>query len=812
MFRRTGFGVAALAAATLLLESTLTRLLAVAQFYHFAFLVVSLALLGFGASGSLLSMVPRLVQQAPARLVARCGVAFAITAALAYVVVNLLPFDSYSIAWDRRQVGYFVLYYLALTLPFLCAGIGTGAALAGSRGRSHLIYAANLLGSAAGVLLAPVLLELAGVPAAVLASGLIALLPAVARGIAARRDGPRGRLGASAGIAACAIGLAALIALSALNLSGRGPLGLTLSPYKGLSYAQRYPGSVHLFGRWNAVSRVDVLGDAGTRLLPGLSYTYDGPPPLQIGLSVDGDSLAPVPLTAPEAFAAAPFMPEAIAHDLRPAAQVLILEPGGGLGVTQALAGGAERVTAVLSNPLVRRAIALTDPTADPYASPRVRTVVEPARITLGRDPAAYDLVVLPLTDAYRPVASGAYSLAETYGLTVEALAAALARLKPDGILVATRWLQTPPSEDLRLLATLVEALERLSADSHDALVAYRGIQTVTALIQPDGWSADELAAVRSFAAGRRYDLVWAPDIRADEINRYNRMPAAEHYEAVARLMAAPDRTTFYRSWPYAVTPPTDDRPFFFHFFRWSQTSQVLASLGRTWQPFGGSGYLVLFALLALVLLLSGLLILAPLAFRRAGGVDRDALPLRERVRILAYFGLLGVAFLFVEIPLIQRWLLATGHATYAFTLVVFTLLLGSSLGSAWAHTAWLSRRRAVGVAALLVLLTALAGRPLVEAALGWPMLLRAAAAVISLAPMAVLMGTPFPLGLAWLEARTPGWLPWAWAVNGCASVVASVLAAILALSVGFTAVMCLGAAAYAGALLLLPGSDSQSR
>ena len=175
-----------MAAATLLLESTLTRQLAVAHFYHFAFLVISLALLGFGASGTLLSVAPRLRSIAVERLLAWMGIATAASIAPAYAVINLLPFDSYSIAWDRRQIVYFVLDYLALTLPFVCGGLGIGAALAAGEGRSHRIYAANLLGSAAGVMLAPLVLWLAGVPGAALASVLVAILPASLCGRAGR--------------------------------------------------------------------------------------------------------------------------------------------------------------------------------------------------------------------------------------------------------------------------------------------------------------------------------------------------------------------------------------------------------------------------------------------------------------------------------------------------------------------------------------------------------------------------------------------------------------------------------------------------
>jgi hypothetical protein len=794
MDRRGMLGVAALAAASLLLESTLTRLLAVAQFYHFAFLVVSLALLGFGASGTILVLTPRLRAARVGRLVAWAGIGFGASVAAAYAAVNFLPFDSYSLAWDRRQILYFLLYYLALTLPFLCAGIGIGAALAGTRGRSHLTYAANLLGSAAGVLVAPAVLWLSGVPGAVLISALIGLAPAVL-------DRRSRRMRPLAGLLLLA-GLAGFCALAVLNLGDRAPLAMRISPYKGLSHALRYPGARSLFGRWDSISRVDVVADAGTRNLPGLSYTYPGMPPAQHGLSLDAESLQPISLVAPEAFDAAAYMPEAVAYWLRPGARALIIEPGGGLGILQALAGGADEVVAVEGNPLLRRAVAMTNP-KDPYALPDVRTILESSRSYLrrGGEPGTFDVIDIPLTDAYRPVASGAYSLAESYGLTLESFEDGLARLAAGGILVATRWLQVPPSEDLRLVATVAEALARRGAERPgEALVAYRGIQTLTVLAKLDGWEPEELQRVREFARSRRYDMVWAPDIQPEETNRFNRTPVPQHYQGVRDLLLdfPGGAARFYASHPFAIAPSTDDHPFFFHFFRWGQTPRVLATLGRTWQPFGGSGYLVLLALLALVLVLSAVLIILPLALRKQVVTGQYASGLR--VRVVSYFGLLGLAFLFVELPIIQRWILLFGQPTYAFTAAVLTILLFSGVGSALVRS---PRVHARAIYLMLVVLTctiALAGPYLNQAILGWPTVWRTVMAVASLAPLAFLMGMPFPLGLAWLERSSAPLVPWAWAVNGCASVLASVLAAILALSVGFTAVLLIGAGSYAAA------------
>ncbi|MEA3334425.1 MAG: hypothetical protein U9R25_00830 [Chloroflexota bacterium] len=802
--------VAALSAATLILEGSLLRLLAVAQFYHFAFLVISLALLGFGASGSLLTVSARLQRLPVERLLAGVGVAFLLSTGLAYLVVNLIPFDSYSIAWDRRQIPLFLLYYLALALPFVCSGLGIGGGLAKSPGYTHLVYASNLIGSAIGALLAPLILALAGVPGGALAAGMIGLLAVIL---------VRGRppVGTTDRRWITALLLAAVLTLLSVlgwfNLQGRAILGMTISPYKGLANALRYPGAQQQFQGWNAISRVDGISQAGIRQLPGLSYTYFGTIPEQQGVAVDANTVSPLTEATPETFPAAGYLPEAIAFQLRPNAKTLVVNPAAGLAVLQALAGDAESVTSVLENGLVARAVANMAPDFNVFEDERVRSVIETPRVFLQQDSDSYDIVLFPLADSYRPVTSGAYSLSETYGLTKEAMAAALERLSYDGLLVATRWLQNPPSEDVKLLATAIEALVDQGVESPgDSLAALRGIQTITVLLRPGGWTSQELAALRSFAEEKRFDLVWLPDIQENEVNRYNRLSQPALFEATRTLLDPDQRERFYQVNPYAIRPATDDHPFFFHFFTWRQTREVLGQLGQSWQPFGGSGYLLLLALLALVLVLSILMILAPLLWVGNAQIGQPGWP--AVARTLLYFSLLGVAFLFVEIPLIQRSILILGHPTYAFAVVVISLLFFSGIGSILSGKPDLPSRRLVGALVIVALLTPWVIALISDLLLGLPFGLRALLSGLSLAPLGVLMGMPFPLGLAWLEGKAPGLVAWAWAVNGCASVVASVMAAILALAYGFTVVLSLGALAYGLAWVTLflhkPASASE--
>jgi hypothetical protein len=288
------------------------------------------------------------------------------------------------------------------------------------------------------------------------------------------------------------------------------------------------------------------------------------------------------------------------------------------------------------------------------------------------------------------------------------------------------------------------------------------------------------------------------PGLAEAEINRYNVLEEPVFYQAFRQLLTDPQQV--YDAQTYDVRPTHDDQPFFFHFFRLGQTRAVLQQLGRTWQPWGGSGYFVLVALLAVAVATSGVLILLPLAFLEKGGQGGARKGLRGRT--LAYFGLLGLGFLFVEIPLMQRFILFLDQPIYAFTAVLATMLFFSGLGSLAAPR--LSAQRTLPWLVVAILVYPLGLPWLFQSLLGAPLLVRLLATGLSLAPLGFLMGIPFPGGLAWLRERAPGLIPWAWAVNGCTSVLASVLAAIIALSAGFSWVLAAAALAYAGAWLAL--------
>jgi len=807
----TKLGLFLLSAATLAFEIMLTRLFSVAQFYHFAFMIVSIALLGFGASGTALAIFPALGRKDPQNTLGKLAFATGLSILGAYLLTNELPFDSFSIAWDRRQVAILVLHYVALATPFFFSGMAVGLLLAVFPFSAGQTYAVNLLGSALGCVIALAAPSyLGGEGTVVLSSGLAALGSLVCSGKHRPESNRSFAAKASPAIIAAVLLVTAALDLG-LRLGGRAGLPfleLRLSPYKSLSYTLQQPSAEVIYRRWNAFSRLDLIHSASIHSIPGLSYRYLQPLPRTDGLLVDGDDLCPI--LFPEADSAfTDYLPSAVAYLLRPGASALVLEPRGGLDVFTALALGARGVTAVEVNPMIVEAVGY------PYNDPRVQVVLESDRSYLRRAGNQFDIVVLSLTSSYHPVRSGAYSLAEDYRYTVESFEDALGRLMTDGLLVVTRWLQDPPSEDLRTFALAVTALERDGGDPRMQIVAFRGYNTVTILVRSGAFLPGELQAIRAFTAERAFDLIYAPNINADETNRYNILPESIYYQAFTDLLAASPRQDFYAAYPYDITPPTDDHPFFGHFFKWSQAGQILAELGRTWQPFGGAGYFVVVALLALATLLAGTLILLPLVNRK---ISKNTGPERPSsiLRPLLYFVLIGLAYLFVEIPLIQRFILYLGHPAYAMTTVLFTLLLFSALGSAQADR--LPHQLALGVLIVFLLGVPMLLPPLFARTLGLPFTLRLIITIIVLAPIGLLMGIPFPAGIRWLTktvdrsgTEVPGekssaaaQIPWVWAANGASSVVASILAALLALSFGFSWVLKIGALCYAGAWLTI--------
>jgi spermidine synthase len=796
-------GMGLLSAAVLLSQVALIRVFSIAQFYHFAFLVISLALLGFGASGSLLALWPRL--RAPA-LWPWHAVGFGLATPLAYLLVNALPFDSYAIAWDPAQLALLVADLLVLAVPFVFAGALVGAMLSSAPWRAGRIYAANLAGSAVGAGIAPLALTWLGSERAVLLSAVLGASAALILAGASRPA--NGRAPGRANGWASRASATTLVAAVALLVVLPPQFEIRLSPYKRLSQMRLDPAATILASRQDATARLDIVESSTIHSAPGLSLGFLGDLPVQTGLVIDGDALLPVPQLGPATAALARSVPVAVAHAIRPGGRVLLLGSGGGIDAWAALESGATEVTIVEPNRLVHEALAGDLRAWSGLADdPRIRLEHEQLRAFAQRADERFDLVELTLSDNYRPVSSGAVTLTESYTLTVEAIRSYLRLGDRDGIFVLTRWIQSPPSELLRTLGLVIEALDAQRPIEH--VVAFRSFQTFTFIVKPAAFTPDETTLLLEAIDRLRYDLVLAPTMPPEMLNRYARLERPIDHELAVALATASDRPGFYAAYDFDISPPTDDHPYFFNFFRWQQTPEVLENLGRRWQPFGGSGYLALVVLLVFAASAAAIFVLAPIALRSAFRAAFRSAGARRATRTLGYFAAIGLAYLFVEVALIQRFILVLGHPTLAMAVVVGALLLASGAGS------WLSafipwRGAVVALALVLVLYPWLTGL-VTPALLAAPLAVGSAAVVALIVPVGFLMGVPFARGIAALE-DADALIPWAWAANGSASVVSAVVAAMVALSFGFTPLLAGAGVLYLVAAALIRPRASAAR
>lgn len=764
--------VFAVSIAMLMLQISFTRILSVAQWYHFAFLVISIALFGIGAAGTFLSVFPSLLERELTELLQFLTFIFSLSIILCFLLANIIPFDPFRITWDSMQLVYIMVYYMLLAIPFFFSGMIMTLALSRMKDVGR-IYFSSLMGSGVGSILV--------IPLSVLgakAIGLSALIAALSlAGFSKRR-----RLSMVWLVLLCA----AILYFPQIHIS----------PYKTLNIALSYPDSQLLTTQWNAHSRIDVIDSPLVRYAPGLSLMYRGNIPDQLGITVDGDQLTAITRWDGNysSIAFVEYLPTSLPFHLN-GGSTLILGAGGGLDVLTALYFNATPVTAVESNRLVADIMKKEYRDFSGGLYDRSSVEISDSRSFARRSRDKYDTILLTLTDS-TPASTGIYALTENYVYTVEAFQDYYDHLSENGTLSITRYVLPPPRESLRIASLAVESMENRGVEHPERHMAViRSWGTITVIIKKSEFTAEDIATIKEFSNERNFDLVYLPGIAPRETNLFNRFPEPYYYQNINMMLG--DRERFYEDYLFEVSPVTDERPFFFHFFKLEKIVPTYESMGHKWQPIVEGGYLIpIIFLQALVLSLA--FILLPL--RRIGKYP-------GKKGILVYFMSLGTGFIFVEITLIQKFILFLGHPVYAVSAVLFSLLLFAGLGSFVSETLK-SPARVILVLSPMIILYLLVLPEIFNMFLGMGMTARYLISLITIAPLGFLMGMPFPLGLRITRTINPELIPWAWAVNGCASVLGSILVIMIALSWGFSSVLVLASAAYlAGMVFIYPSS-----
>jgi hypothetical protein len=798
------WAIALLSAAALGYEVLLMRLFSIIQWHHFAYMMISVALLGYGAAGAVVTLTQRLLlAHFPAVFATAAGL-FGLTAWSAFLAAQAVDFNALEMLWDLRQWARLTLIYALLIIPFFCAAMAL--CLSFSRFPAHIprLYAADITGAALGGL------------------GIMGLLLILDPETALRWI-------AMAGLAA-----GAWVAWQ--NHQHRFTAGLTLvallvfiipaswttlqpSPYKALTQTLQVAGARVAAKTSSPLGVVTVVENSliPFRHAPGLSLMAVAEPPPQLALFTDGDGSTVINHFDGrwEPLAYLDDLTSALPYHLLKKPRVLILGAGGGTDILQALMLGARTVDAVELNPQVVSLVEerFGDFSGRPYHLPGVQMHIGEARGFVEASAARFDLIQFALLDAFATTAAGLHGLAESYLYTVEAFQSYLDHLQPDGLLALTRWVTLPPKDALKLFATAVTALEaRGVSDPGAQLVMIRGWKTTTLLIKNSPFTSAEIAEVATFCTTRAFDPVWYPGMPATVANRYNILDQPYFYQGATALLS-PQRDDFMERYKFVLRPATDDHPYFFHFFRWETLREILALKARGGLSLLEWGYPVVVATLIQAVVFGLALTLLPLWL-----FLQQERAIKEPVGGIAlYFMSLGLAFMFVEIAFIQKFILFLSHPVYTVAVVLTAFLLFAGLGSRVAERfrATGVSRRAVGWAVVaiagLALLYVLALPSLFQQLTGLADGFKIGLSVLLIAPLAFAMGMPFPLGLSRIAERNPALAPWAWALNGLTSVIGAVTATLVAIHWGFTAVICIAVGLYLLAAVRFPSNTERN-
>jgi hypothetical protein len=750
--------------ATLLLELSLTRIFSVVFYYHFAFLAISIALFGLGVGG----VFSYVAASWRGNLFKKLGLLSAVNCALVVIAVCVVLADRTGMGgWDL------VLIYIACALPFFCSGIIVSLVISETMERVNRVYFFDLLGAAGGCLLLVPMLESFGGPNTTLSVAVIfAAAAAIWFNLAQERFGR-----------VASVGLALLLTLLVVLNYRTGWIDVRYAKGQRLAKEQ--------FFQWNSFSRIGLRperpggieaifidADAETGIA---NYNFDR--------LTEHDRLDLL------------HQGESLPYNVRPGAKTLIIGPGGGWDVARALASGSKDITGVEINPIIATTIMrqkFADLSQRLYFRPEVHIFEHEGRSFVRGSADKYQVLQATLVDTWASTAAGAFALSENNLYTTDAFKDYLAHLTDDGMIAITRWGFDPPRESLRLIALGIAALHEIG--ENDPAQHFIVARADSARLQ--GWGSRDTVLI-SRKAFSEADLGRARQAIADANLRAVYLPGENIPNQFTDLLNSSDPAKYEQDYRYDISPVSDNRPFFFYTVQPRDFKAFLTGVSTKNADYTiNSAVPLLFELLLIsVFAVVFMLFLPPLLLG-------TRLPHEKSVQVfLLYFLLIGAGYILVEVALIQKFVLFLGHPTYALWVVIFSMLLSSGIGSYFS-------RKIVGDAdsrlvmvlagvALVVAVLAVAVGPVLTSLVSLPIQLKILLSVAMISPAGFLMGMPFPIGLAHLEAWQKPALRWAWSLNAASSVLGSVGALVCAIYLGLMQTLLVGGTLYLGALLV---------
>ena len=757
------------------------------QWHHFASIIISVALLGFGTAGTLLTIFENKLIAAFEKLFPRLLFATAICMSMVLPLVHLddIRFDSFLIFSAQGQWIKLLISYLLLFVPFFLAACAIGLTFVKFPLRIGKLYFFDLTGAGLGGMailwamwwLEPWKLHL-----------VVALLPLLAGLISLRGK--------------WSFYDVFLVVFAAVTIAVQlysKPV-IHGSQFKDLSRTLLLPEATKEFTATSPHGVIEVVSSPSLRFAPGISLNYVGEVPVYPMVFQNGDWMGPLVPRSSDPASPFTYTGEALAFELAKKKQLLILDGSTGEYSAMALFYNYQKISALESNREILKLLSDTylQVTDSLILEPRLHSIPIEARTFLMADTQTYDLILFPRLGSFGGM-GGIEAMQENYLLTKDAFIQAIEHLSEGGIGAVTCWMDTPMRVPLRLIATVTAAMSEsgiVRVPAH--LIILKSWGTLTVLFSNTPFSSEVMAQTEQFCQSRQFDAILLGNSIMDPSTELHQREGSPLITAIKHLVLDQSKR-FFEEYDFAIEPTSDNRPFFFQFIKLNRLDKLRKELGASQYMFLELGYAVIWIAFLLILVVSLIFIFLPLfklGFRGS-----------YRKYVLLYFAGIGIGFLFTEIVLIQQFILFLGQPIFAAAGVITILLISSGLGSWYSSRIEVNSMRIRHTAALIstiIIIYAMILTPILQASVGFALPIRAAYVILLIAPLGFLMGMMFPMGIKWLAAKkVPHMVPWAWGINGYFSVISALLASILAVEIGFVSILVLAGLAYALPLAL---------
>lgn len=773
--------IALLSAAIIAFQLALIQILSIVQWYHFAYMVISMALLGFGAAGSMLAIFRKSLVTHSAILLPflMTGTGIAMSLVTDVSQMPFIRFDSYLLFAEYSHISRLLLTYGLFFIPFFLGALAIGLVFVKYVDDIGKIYFANLVGSGAGPIVALLLIWLffpKQLPA------LIAILPVLAGVMIVPKN-----------IRLLHIGFS-LVAVVVITWKCLYPPTLILSEYKDLSKALLLPDAKITLEKTSPYGIVQMVSSPVLRYAPGMSLTAQKTAQIKMAAFINGDWFGAVTdWKKRDSSMILDYTTSALPYIMAKRNDVLVLQAGTGIDVAHAVSRSVKNVVAVEANPIILSTLQyqFASETDSLFSHPGVSVHNLGPRTFLSMDTSHFDLIALPIVGAFGG-SPGLYALQEQFMLTKEAFREMWLKLNAGGVISVTSWMDYPIRNPLKILATMVEVLKELGIQNPtNHIAAIRSWGTITFVMTRSSLQENEINHIRSFCEEMLFDPAILPQLTAEERTRYNQFQDDLFFDYVDKIFSS-EKGAFYADYDFNIKPATDDKPYFSQYIKWGNFNRLAQFFGNRSLPFFGIGYLLVIITLIQISIASFILILLPLFKIGWKG--------KSKAGIILYFSGIGLGYMFVEMVFIQRFILYFGNPVYSASAVITSLLIFSGLGSYHSNYFSLNRKW------LLMIFTSIVSMlftysfiltPVLQQTVHVNLFLKLLIVFLTIAPLAFCLGIPFPAGLSHISKMNKEFVPWAWGVNGCVSVISTALSTMVAVEMGFTWVMLIAAFAY---------------